>query len=148
MFKNICLAAEMSFISSLTGKLHKKTETKKLKNFPASYVGKFYRSLANNVNNAVTFDFYGSIANDANILSNDVQKYLLATSDFAKGMQDDINHYVTRDRLNNVSFRQQLDLISKNTFRPQNPPELVFEDIFAFDVQNLLAGSLLQEKKC
>ena len=148
MFKNICLAAEMSFISSPTGKLHKKTETKKLKNFPAGYVGKFYRSLANNVNNAATFDFYGSIANDANILSNDVQKYLLATSDFAKGMQDDINHYVTRDRLNNVSFRQQLDLISKNTFRPQNPPELVFEDIFAFDVQNLLAGSLLQEKKC
>ena len=69
----------------------------------------------------------------------------MATSDFAKGMQDDINHYVTRDRLNNVSFRQQLDLISKNTFRPQNPHELVFEDIFAFDVKNLLAGSLLQE---
>ena len=40
-------------------------------------------------------------------------KILLATSDFAKRMQDDINLYVTRDRLNNASFRQKLDQISK-----------------------------------
>ena len=38
----------------------------------------------------------------------------LATSDFAKDMQTDINHYVTRDRINNASFRQKLDPISKN----------------------------------
>ena len=44
----------------------------------------------------------------------DVQKYILATSDFTKGMQTDINHYVTRDRINNASFRQKLDPISKN----------------------------------
>ena len=95
----------MGFISLPTGKLHKKTETRKLKNFPAGYVGKFYRNLANKVNNAVFSECYGRIANDANIPSNDVQKYLLATSDFAKVMQDDINHYVTRDKLNNASFR-------------------------------------------
>ena len=94
MFKNICLAAEMSFISLPTGELHKRTETKTLKNFPAGYLGKFYRNLANNVNNAVTSDFYGRIANDADVPSNDVQKYLLATSDFVKGMQGDISHYV------------------------------------------------------
>ena len=46
----------MNFISLPTGKLHKKTETKKLKNFTAGYVCKFYRNLANNVNNAVTSD--------------------------------------------------------------------------------------------
>ena len=94
MFKNTCLAAEMSFISLPTGELHKRTETKTLKNFPAGYLGKFYRNLANNVNNAVTSDFYGRIANDADVPSNDVQKYLLATSDFVKGMQGDISHYV------------------------------------------------------
>ena len=135
----------MSFISLPTGKLHKKTETRKLKNFPAGYVGKFYRNLANKVNNAVFSECYGRIANDANIPSNDVQKYLLATSDFAKVMQDDINHYVTRDRLNNASFRQGLDLISKNILRCQSPLELLFEDISTFDAQNSVVGSLLRE---
>ena len=28
-------------------------------------------------------------------------------------MQDNINLYITRDRLNNASFRQKLDLIAK-----------------------------------
>ena len=60
-------------------------------------------------------------------------------------MQDDINHYVTRDRLNNASFRQWLDLISKNIFKRQNPLELVFKDISTFDAQNPIVGSFLQE---
>ena len=66
------------------------------------------------------------------IPSSDVQKYLLATSDFSKGMQNDISHYVTRDRLNNESFRQKLDPTAKNIFRHENPLELVFEDISTF----------------
>ena len=51
-------------------------------------------------------------------------------------MQDDINLYVTHDRLNNTSFRQNLDLIEKNIFHWQNPLELAFKDISNFDVQN------------
>ena len=54
----------MGFISLPTAKLHKKTETKKLKNFPTGYVGRFYSDLANNVYSAVNSDFYGRIAND------------------------------------------------------------------------------------
>ena len=95
----------MSFISLPIGKFYKKTETKKLKNFLMGYVSRFNRDLADNVDNAVKSDFYGKIANDADIPPDDVQKYLLATSDFAKGMQDDINLYVTHDRFNNASFR-------------------------------------------
>ena len=60
-------------------------------------------------------------------------------------MQDDINLYVTRDRLNNMSFRQRLDLILKNIFRRQNPLELVFQDISTFDAKNPVVGSLLRE---
>ena len=107
----------MSFISLPTGTLYKKPEKKKLKNFPAGYVGKFYRNLADNVDNFLGSEFYEKIANDANIPSKDVQKYILATSDFAKGIQTDINHYVTRDKINNASFRQKLDPISKNILR-------------------------------
>ena len=58
-------------------------------------------------------------------------------------MENDINHYVTRDRNNNASFRQKLDPIVKNIWRRQNPLELAFEDISTFDVENPIIGSLL-----
>ena len=137
--------SEMGFYSLPTGKLHKKPRQSRLKNFPAGYVGSFYRNLADNVDNFLGPDFYGRVANDANIPSEDIQKYILATSDFTKGMQNDINHYVTRDGINNASFRQKLDPISKNILRRQNPLELVFEGIPTFDVENPIIGSLLKE---
>ena len=119
-----------------TGKLHKKEKQKKLKSFPAGYVGNFYRNLADNVDNFLGSEFYGRITNDANSKSANVQKCILATSDFAKGIQTDINHYVTKDRINDASFGQKLDPISKNIIRRQNPLELVFEDVLAFDAEN------------
>ena len=125
--------------------MHKKAENKKLKYFPAGYVGRFYCGLPNNVDSAVNSDFYERVANDTDIPLEDVQKYLLATSDFAKGMQDGINLYVMRDKINNASFRQKLDPISKNIFRRQNPLKLVFQDISTFDAQNPVVGSLLRE---
>ena len=82
---------------------------------------------------------------DANIPREDVQKYILATSDFAKSIQTDINHYIMRDRINDASFRQKLDPISKNILRRQNPLELVFKDISTFDAENPIVGSLLRE---
>ena len=51
---------------------------------------------------------------------------------------------MTRDRINNASFRQKLDPISKNILRRQNPIELVFEDISTFDAENPVVGSLLK----
>ena len=101
--------------------------------------------MADNVDNHIGSDFYGRIANDSNIPSEDIQKYILATSDFTKGIQTDINHYVTRDRINNASFRQKLDPISKNILRRQDPLELVFENISTFDAENPIIGSLLRE---
>ena len=102
-----------------------------------------YRNLADNVD--TISDFFAQISNDANIPREDVQKYHLATSDFAKSIQTDINHYVIRDRINNASFRQKLDPVSKNILRRQNPLELVFEDISTFDAENPIVGSLLRE---
>ena len=62
----------MTFISLPKGTLYKKPEKKKLKNFTAGYVGKFYRNLADNVNNFLGSEFYGKIEIDANIPSEDV----------------------------------------------------------------------------
>ena len=60
-------------------------------------------------------------------------------------MQTDINHYVTKDRINDASFRQKLDPMGKNILRRQNPLELAFEDISTFDAENPIVGSLLRE---
>ena len=106
-------------------------------------MGSFYRNLADRIN--TSSDFYCRIAADADIPKEHVQKYILAASDFAKSIQTDINHYVTRDRINNASFRQRLDPISKNILRRQNPLELAFEDILTFDAENPIVGSLLRE---
>ena len=135
--------SDSGFFLLPTNKLYKKESTKRLKDFPAGYVGSFYRNLADNID--TTSDFYSRIAADADIPKEDVQKYILATSDFAKSIQTDINHYVTRDRINNASFRQRLDPISKNILRRQNPLELVCEDISTFDAENPIVESLLRE---
>ena len=135
--------SESGFYLLPTNKLYKKNETRQLKNFPAGYVENFYRNLADNIDD--TSDFFSRITADADIPREDVQKYILATSDFAKSIQTDINHYVTRDRINNASFRQRLDPISKNVLRRQNPLALAFEDISTFDGENPIVGSLLRE---
>ena len=54
----------MSFIPLSTGKLYNKKEKRKLKNFPAGYVGRFYRNFADNIDNFLGSDFYGQITND------------------------------------------------------------------------------------
>ena len=135
--------SESGFCLLPTNKLYKKENTRQLENFPAGYVGSFYRNLADNIDKGS--DFFSRITADADIPREDVQKYILATSDFAKSIQTDINHYVTRDRINDASFRQRLDPISKNISRRQNPLELAFEDISTFDAENPIVGSLLRE---
>ena len=50
-------------------------------------MGSFYRNLADNVDNFVGSDFYSQIATDSDIPTEDVQKYILGTSDFAKSIQ-------------------------------------------------------------
>ena len=62
----------MRFYLLRTGKLHKKTKKSRLKNFPAGFVGSFYRNLADNVDKFIRSVFYGRIVNDSNILSEDV----------------------------------------------------------------------------
>ena len=115
------------FLLLPTNKLYKKENSKRLKNFPARYVEGFYRNLAENVHNFIGSDFYSRITADVGIPREDVQKYILATSDFAKSIQTDINHHVTRDRINDANFRQKLDPISKSILRRQNPLKLLLK---------------------
>ena len=52
---------------------------------------------------------------------------------------------MTKGRINNASFRQKLDPISKNIIRRQNPLEFVFEDVSTFDAESPIVGTLLKE---
>ena len=119
--KVIIKMSDNGFYLLPTNKLVKKENTKRLKNFPAGYVGKFYRNIADNVDNFLGSDFYSRISKDYDIHNDDLQKYILATSDFAKSVQTDINHYVTRDRINDASFREKLDPISKKYYTKAEP---------------------------
>ena len=107
-------------------------------------MGRLYRNLPQNADSVVGPEFFGRIAVDTNMPTEDVQIYLLATSNFGKRMQDDINLFVTRDRLNNASFRQKLVPIEKNVFQRQNSLELVFKDISTFHAQNPIVRLLLK----
>ena len=92
--------SESSFYLLPTNKLYNKEKTRRLKTFSAGCVGNFYRNLADNIDNFTGCDFYSIITADTDLPKKDLQKYILATSDFAKSIQTDINHYVTRDRIN------------------------------------------------
>ena len=89
-------------------------------------------------------EFYGRTVNNFDIPSHDVQKYILPATNFAKGMQTDINHYLTKGKINQASFSQKLDTISKSIIRWQNPVELVFKDISTYNVENPIVASLVR----
>ena len=50
-----------------------------------------------------------------------------------------------QEAINNASFQQKHDPISKNILWRQNPLEIAIEDISTFDAENLIVGSLLRE---
>ena len=75
MDKYLLKKSKMSFISLPTETLYKNREKKRLKNFPAGYVGNFYWNVADNVDHDFLGSvFYGRIGNDADIPSEDGQK--------------------------------------------------------------------------
>ena len=63
---------ESGFYLLPTNKLYKKEKTHQLKNFPAGYVGSFYRNLSDNVHNFLWSDFYSKITPDEDIPQEDV----------------------------------------------------------------------------
>ena len=79
------------------------------------------------------------------IKSEDVKDSLLPTSEFGKHMQEDIDMYITRDRLNEASFCRKLNPIAQSIICGQNQIELVFNDVLTFDAQNLVIGLLMTE---
>ena len=67
-----------------------------------------------------------------NSSSKDVKKSILATSEFGKEIQWEIDLYVTNNRLNEASFKCRLNPIPKNIIKNQNPIKLLFKDVKHF----------------
>ena len=73
----------------------------------------------------------------------DLQKYLLATSDFGNELQENINQIMGGDeKLNNAIVRHALDLKSEDLFRNPQPITLLFNNIEKFHQQNPIIGKL------
>lgn len=61
-------------------------------------------------------------------------------------MREDIDLYITRDRLEKASFRRKLNPIAKNVSKRQNSIKLVFKEVSTFVVQNLVTGYFMEER--
>ena len=73
----------------------------------------------------------------------DLQKYILATSDFGNELQENINQITGGDeKFNNAIVRRALDLKSEDLFRNPQPITLLFNNIEKFHQQNLIIGKL------
>ena len=70
------------FISLPRNRLHKKKETTRLNNLPSNLVESFYKDWLDSIDFSQDTDFQQQLAN--NTPSEDVKKYLLATSKFGK----------------------------------------------------------------
>ena len=73
----------------------------------------------------------------------DLQKWILATSDFGRELQQDINEITGGDeKFNNAVLRRALDLKSDGLFRNPQPISLLFNNVEKFHQQNPIIGKL------
>ena len=72
-----------------------------------------------------------------------LQKYILATSDFGHELQENINQITGGDeKFNNAIVRRALDLKNEDLFRNPQPITLLFNNVEKFHQQNPVIGKL------
>ena len=116
-----------------------------MNNLTSNYSRLFYKDRTNNVDVDLPSTVANKILAEGQPLTDDIKNFLLGTNDYARGIQSDIELYVTRGRHNQASFRSKLDRIEKSIWRTENPLALLFKDVANFDAQNPVIGSLLRE---
>ena len=78
----------------------------------------------------------------------DLQKWILANSEFGQELQQDINEITGGDeKFNNAVVQRVLDLKNAGLFQNPEPINLVFSDIKKFDQQNPIIGKLATQIK-
>ena len=94
----------MAFYSLPRRRLIKETKVKKFNNLPSNFETDFYKNWLENVDSSVDSDFQKKVILETQ--SKHVKNYLLATREYRKQIQENIDLYITRDRLNKVSCRK------------------------------------------
>ena len=124
-------------------RLHEKKETRKFNELPGNFEKNFYKSWAEEIDGVIDSGFQRKIIFEAP--NENVRNHLLAATEFGQEIQSDIDLHITRDRLNQASFRRNFDPIAKSIIRNQNPLELVFKNFKHFDGRNPVIGSLIRK---
>ena len=78
----------------------------------------------------------------------DLNIWLLATSDYGDEIQEDLNAIVGYDeKFNNAIVRHTLDLKNEAIFRNPNPLNVTFQDVKKFDLVHRVTGKLATQVK-
>ena len=89
-------------------------------------------------------NFKNSIIDIVNNRS-DLRKLLLATSDYRKNIQDNINTIVADGKFIQSVLRRAVDQKNKGFFESSIPFSVTFKDAKKFDIQNPIIGNLLSQ---
>ena len=79
--------------------------------------------------------FQNSIINIVNNRS-DLRKCLLATSEYGRNIQENINSVAAGEKFNQAVVRRVLDQKNKGVFESPTPLSVTFKDARKFDIQN------------
>ena len=89
-------------------------------------------------------NFQNSIIDIVNNRS-DLRKCLLATSDYGRNIQENINSLVDGGKFNQAVVRRVLDQKNKGVFESPTPLSTTFKDAKKFDIENPIFGNLLTQ---
>ena len=89
-------------------------------------------------------NFQNSIIDIVNNRS-DLRKCLLATSDYGRNIQENINSLVDGGKFNQAVVRRVLDEKNKGVFESPTPLSATFKDAKKFDIENPILGNLLTQ---
>ena len=79
---------------------------------------------------------------------NDLKKWLLATSDYGRELQEELNAVVGyNEKFNNAIVRHALDRKDASFMQNPNPLNLTFLDVKKFDMQNPIIGKITTQIK-
>ena len=112
-------------------------------NLPKNYRASQYFKKLPYLCNTNDSDFQNSIVDTLNNRT-DLRKYLLATSDYGRNIQENINSVVTDGKFNNALVRHVLDEKNKGVFASSTPLSVTFKDEKKI-VQNPVIGNLISQ---
>ena len=75
----------------------------------------------------------------------DLKNFFLATSDYGRNIQENINAVVSVEKFNQAGVRRALDQKNKRVFESPIPISVTLKDAKKFNIQNLIIGNFLSQ---